>query len=124
MLRRRFLGRLAGVAGLAPLPALVSAGCAGSPLSPTPSPALDVRRFGAAGNGRVDDSQAFADAVRATAVDGILDVPDGVYLIDPRRSIALKDDMTLRLAPVAVFTRVMVSPALARPATAPIALCA
>ena len=103
MLRRRFLGRLAGVAGLAPLPALVSAGCAGSPLSPTPSPALDVRRFGAAGNGRVDDSQAFADAVRATAVDGILDVPDGVYLIDPRRSIALKDDMTLRLAPGAVL---------------------
>lgn len=103
MQRRRFLGRLAGLAGLAPLNGLVSAGCAGSPLAPTPATSLDVRRFGASGNGLTDDTQAFADAVRATPIDGTLDVPDGIYLIDPRRSVVLKGDMTLRLAPGAVL---------------------
>ena len=60
--------------------------------------AFDVRRFGARGDGRNDDTEAFQRAVDALRGGGVLDVPAGDYLIDPRRSVHLRDGVHLRLA--------------------------
>lgn len=59
----------------------------------------DVRRHGARGDGRHDDTLAFQRAIDALPVGGVLDVPPGDYLIDPLRSIHLRSGMHLRLAP-------------------------
>ena len=69
-------------------------------LAPRPAPAatIDVRRFGARGDGRHDDTLALQRAVDAVPDGGILDVPAGSYLIDPVRSVRLRSRMHLRLA--------------------------
>lgn len=59
---------------------------------------LDVRRFGARGDGRQDDTLAFQRAVDALPDGGVLDVPPGDYLIDAVRSVHLRSRMHLRLA--------------------------
>lgn len=59
---------------------------------------LDVRRFGARGDGRHDDTLAFQRAIDALPEGGVLDVPPGDYLIDPLRSVHLRSRMHLRLA--------------------------
>lgn len=59
---------------------------------------VDVRRFGARGDGRHDDTLAFQRAVDALRDGGVLDVAAGSYLIDPRRSVHLRSNMHLRLA--------------------------
>jgi len=61
-------------------------------------PTVDVRKFGAKGDGRADDTDAFEEAIEALPGGGILDVPDGDYLIDTLRSIRLRDGIHLRLA--------------------------
>ncbi len=72
------------------------------PLVAAPSAAgatvLDVRRFGARGDGRQDDTLAFQRAVDALRGGGVLDVPAGSYLIDPLRSVHLRSGVHLRLA--------------------------
>ena len=57
---------------------------------------FDVRRFGARGDGRNDDTRAFQDAIDA-ARGGIVTVPAGDYLIDPQRSVRLRSGTQLRM---------------------------
>ena len=58
----------------------------------------DVRRWGARGDGRSDDTRAFQRAIDATPPGGTLEVPAGSYLIDPTRSLRLHSRMHLHLA--------------------------
>jgi hypothetical protein len=76
-------------------------GCAGaqqppSPTStPTPGATLDVRSFGAAGNGSANDSAAVQQALdRAAAVGAAVFVPAGTYLCPT--PLRLADGVTLR----------------------------
>ena len=65
---------------------------------------VNVRDAGAIGDGVADDTGAFENAVAMFGEGGgTLLVPAGVYLIDPMRSIRLKDNMTLALAADAVL---------------------
>jgi polygalacturonase len=59
---------------------------------------VELRRFGARGDGDHDDTLAFQRAVDATPAGGVLDVPAGSYVIDPVRSVRLHGHMHLRLA--------------------------
>ena len=59
---------------------------------------VDVRKFGARGDGRADDTDAFEAALDALPGGGILDVPAGDYMIDTLRSIRLHDGVHLRMA--------------------------
>lgn len=73
---------------------------------------VSVRATGAGGDGIRDDTLAFQDAIdRAAMAAGIVTVPAGRYLIDPVRSIRLRSNITLRMAPGAVLV--------AKPNTAP-----
>lgn len=67
--RRAFLGATAGTLGCAAIPNLCFAR----------SLPVDIRRFGAVGDGIHDDSEAFATALRT--LDNIY-VPAGIYLVD------------------------------------------
>ena len=77
-------------------------GCAEPPTSPL---VVNVRDKGARGDGRTDDSDAIRNAVGAVAgTGGTVFIPDGVYLIDAvDKTIKLKSDMTLKLAPGATL---------------------
>lgn len=67
-------------------------------------PVIDVRSKGARGDGRRDDTPAFQSAVDALpASGGVVHVPAGNYLIDPLRSVRLRSNMHLRLAPGATL---------------------
>lgn len=61
-------------------------------------PVFDARRFGARGDGRTDDTRALQRAIDAAAGGGIVDVPAGRYLIDPRHSLELRNGVHLRMA--------------------------
>ena len=74
------------------LPLLALAPCIASAAT------VDVRRFGARGDGGHDDTLAFQRAVDATPAGGVLDVPAGSYVIDPVRSVRVHSRMHLRLA--------------------------
>src|SRR5450756_761860 len=91
------------------LPALAAASCAGHspspPPSPTPSPAssstptfgatLNVRSFGATGNGDTNDSVAVQNAVnQAAAAHGTVYLPAGTYLCST--PIELADHVRVR----------------------------
>ncbi|MGB6387950.1 MAG: glycosyl hydrolase family 28-related protein [Methyloceanibacter sp.] len=85
--------------GLVPPGALAQPGCAPAPAS---SLVVDVKDKGAKGDGRTDDTaaiQAAIDAVGGTG--GTVIVPAGTYMVDAaskKRRLALKSDMTLKLA--------------------------
>ncbi|MGD0960119.1 MAG: right-handed parallel beta-helix repeat-containing protein [Methylomonas sp.] len=65
---------------------------------------INVKDQGAAGDGAVNDTAAFQNAVdRAAGSGGTVYVPDGVYMIDAIAHINLKDNMTLRLSKGAVL---------------------
>jgi parallel beta-helix repeat protein len=70
-----------------------------------PSGALNVRDFGARGDGTTDDTAAIQRAVDAAPAHGTVYVPDGVYMIDAAepsgdwwRGVALKSDLTFLMA--------------------------
>jgi len=58
----------------------------------------DVRRFGAKGDGRADDTLAFQRAIDSLASGGgVVRVPAGRYLIDPLRSVRMRSHVDLRM---------------------------
>ena len=97
--RRRFLGG-AALAGLA-APIMGGLAMAG-PREPTPKtggleePYLDVRKFGARGNGKADDTSAIQKALDAAGKEGgnVVLLPRGEYLV--RGSLHVPDDVTLQ----------------------------
>lgn len=61
---------------------------------------LDVREFGARGDGRQDDTRAFQAAIDALPEEGgTVRVPAGNYLINPLRSVRLRSRMHLSMDP-------------------------
>ena len=68
---------------------------------------VDVRRFGAAGDGTTDDTSSFQRAIEALPDDGgTLYVPAGNYAIDATRSVRLRSRMHLELAPGAALVAI------------------
>lgn len=60
---------------------------------------LNVRDFGALGNGTNDDTTAFQKAIDALpSTGGTVTVPDGTYVIDPTRNVRLRSYMHLKMA--------------------------
>lgn len=60
---------------------------------------IDVRQHGARGDGRSDETRAIQAAIDALpAGGGTVVVPAGLYLINPLRSLRLRDRMHLQLA--------------------------
>lgn len=61
---------------------------------------IDVRKFGASGAGREDETRALQAAIDALPeAGGTVRVPAGHYLINPLRSLQLRDRMHLQLDP-------------------------
>lgn len=58
----------------------------------------DVRRFGAKGDGRTDDTLAFQRAIDSLAPGGgVVRVPAGRYVIDPLRSVRMRSHVDVRM---------------------------
>jgi parallel beta-helix repeat protein len=71
---------------------------------------ISVRDTGARGDGSTNDTFAFARAVNSlTPWGGTVAVPDGIYLIDPNRSVIMRDNITLALSQQAVLKAIPVS---------------
>jgi len=71
---------------------------------PRGSAVRNVRDFGAVGNGSVDDTTAFRNAVSSLPSDGgTVYVPAGNYKIDALRSVSLRSRMHLKMDPDAVL---------------------
>jgi polygalacturonase len=87
--RRGLLHRLAGVVAFLLVGRTATAKVGGT---------ADVRRFGARGDGRSDDTRAFQDAIDSLRGGGIVTVPPGDYVIDPLTSVHLRSGIHLRLA--------------------------
>lgn len=77
----------------------VSQGCVVAPKSPL---VVNVRDKGAKGDGRTDDTEAIQAAIdEVGGTGGTVLVPGGTYMVDAvhkRHRLALKSDMTLKLA--------------------------
>ena len=102
------------------LTALVAAGCfagfaaaaepaapQGCVVAPTSPLVVNVRDKGAKGDGRTDDTEAIQAAIdEVGGTGGTVLVPGGTYMVDAvkkKRRLALKSDMTLKLAKDAVL---------------------
>ena len=102
------------------LTALVTAGCVagfaaaaepaapqGCVVAPTSPLVVNVRDKGAKGDGRTDDTEAIQAAIdEVGGTGGTVLVPQGTYMVDAvkkKRRLALKSDMTLKLAKDAVL---------------------
>jgi parallel beta-helix repeat protein len=114
--RRKFVVRAVSMSAALPL------ACDSQPVAPShlgPSESRDttgarhdVRDSGATGDGMHDDTDAFARGIDVLPPEGgTLNVPAGVYLIDPLRSIVLRDGVTLALHPQAVLKAIPVAAA-------------
>jgi parallel beta-helix repeat protein len=93
--RRRLLAGAGACSVLAALPLAAS-----EDLAPRKrgSASVSVREYGARGNGRTDDTDAFQAAIDSLpAAGGTIRVSGGRYMIDPLRSIRLGDHMHLEL---------------------------
>jgi hypothetical protein len=74
------------------------------PLRARGTTTLNVRNWGAAGDGARDDTTSFQSAIDALpSSGGTIYVPDGDYVIDPVRNVRLRSNMHLELAPGAVL---------------------
>jgi parallel beta-helix repeat protein len=97
--RRTFLRHVLGAA------AAVTAGSVALAIAPVRATSrtrgnrrVDVRAFGAAGDGVSDDTAAFQAAIDALPeAGGTVHVPAGAYLIDPERSVRLRSRMHLAM---------------------------
>jgi parallel beta-helix repeat protein len=58
---------------------------------------INVRNIGAIGNGLQDDTSAIQTAIDQISNGGTVLIPDGVYLIDTKKHIKLKSNMSLKL---------------------------
>lgn len=68
---------------------------------------LDVRGFGATGDGSTDDTSSFQRAIDALPDDGgTVHVPAGTYAIDATRNVRLRSRMHLELASGAVLVAI------------------
>jgi polygalacturonase len=81
-----------------------SQGCVTAPTSPL---IVNVRDKGAKGDGRTDDTDAIQAAIdQAGGTGGTVLVPGGTYMVDAvtkKRRLALRSDMTLKLAKDAIL---------------------
>lgn len=69
------------------------------------SKVVNVRNYGAVGDGNANDTAAFKRAISALpASGGTVDVPAGTYVLDPTDSVRLRSYMHLRLASGAKLT--------------------
>jgi len=69
-----------------------------SPSIPVGSGYINVRNFGAMGNGVTDDTAAFQAAINALpASGGVIVVPSGTYMIDATKSINMRSNTRLSL---------------------------
>jgi hypothetical protein len=79
-------------------------GCAVAPTSPL---VVNVKDKGAKGDGRADDTEAIQAAIdEAGGTGGTVLVPAGTYMVDAvekKRRLALRNDMTLKLASGAIL---------------------
>lgn len=79
------------------------------------APIVNVREFGAEGNGRTDDTAAFQAAVDAVPLTGgTLIVPRGDYRINVERSIALHSNMLFLMDPAATLAAIATGQSLSR----------
>ena len=101
--RRNFFGSaaLAGLAGTIPLgqSSLGAAGAVGRQADPEArsyGPGLDVRTFGARGDGKTDDTAAIQKALDRAGKNrgGIVHLPAGAYVVE--RSLQLPEDVVLQ----------------------------
>lgn len=82
------------------LPCLAGAKAAASPPRRRGEVVIDVSRLGAAGAGRDDETSALQAAIDALPeAGGTVRVPAGRYLVNPLRSLRLRDRMHLQLDP-------------------------
>jgi hypothetical protein len=84
--------------------AFAAPGCVKPPAS---SLVVDVRRTGAKGDGRTDDTAALQAAFdKIAGTGGTVLVPDGVYMVDAvseERLLKIKNDTTVKLSPGATL---------------------
>lgn len=83
-------------------PELISTDAYSPPARARGSTRVNVRNYGARGNGTADDTTAFQKAVNALPSDGgTVYVPAGTYRIDAVRSVKLRSRMHLQMDPSA-----------------------
>lgn len=71
------------------------------------SAVINVRDYGAVGDGTFNETAAIQRAINALpSAGGTVDVPAGTYLIDAVTSVRLRSNMHLRLAPDAVLVAI------------------
>jgi|GEM_PF-6082264 hypothetical protein len=71
--------------------------------APTSSTIINVKNYGATGNGSTNDTSAINSAIGAVPSGGTVYIPDGIYMIDALTSIKPKSNMTLSLSSGAVL---------------------
>jgi len=108
MQRRVFLRNSLVAAAAAPLLALpvrwVRAAAPDGPADKPSGTTVDVRSKGARGDGKADDTAAIQAAIDALSTSGgVVLVPAGHYMVDAERSIRLRPNVELRMAPEAVI---------------------
>ena len=113
-LQKTMLASLPATLALAGVPMTAAAAAMSSPamtlsvfIPPTRargSASLNVRDYGAVGNGVMDDTAAFKRAIAALpSTGGTVNVPDGTYLIDPTKDVRLRSLMHLKMSSAAVL---------------------
>ena len=99
--RRRLLSAVAASLALSTvaLPASATNWWNATPPQTIGSTVLDVRNFGASGNGSMDDTAAIQAAINALpSTGGTIVVPDGTYMINALKGISLRSHTRLSLS--------------------------